>query len=197
MFVSRSAVNINVLDGRRGDCATRHSAALRAVALARARCTLSPLCLFVRQPALHYAAHLYHHEQPHFSVPVYRRLRVLRHRHLHSPLLAGRTMLRHSLLFHCVGTLLVRPLATYCCRFERKSFSLFHILPIFLFFLFYFSHFVRKIKVNNRSCISSILLRIYFTTRILLFTFVIPYLDAIAYMILFQIIIFQLHYHIS
>lgn len=85
MFVSRSAVNINVLDGRRGDCATRHSAALRAVALARARCTLSPLCLFVRQPALHYAAHLYHHEQPHFSVPVYRRLRVLRHRHLHSP----------------------------------------------------------------------------------------------------------------
>lgn len=45
MFVSRSAVNINVLDGRRGDCATRHSAALRAVALARARCTLSPLSL--------------------------------------------------------------------------------------------------------------------------------------------------------
>lgn len=186
MFVSRSAVNINVLDGRRGDCATRHSAALRAVALARARCTLSPLSLPVCATT---GPPLCGPPLPSRATPLLCScISAVARITSPTPSLAGRTMLRHSLLFHCVGTLLVRPLATYCCRFERKSFSLFHILPIFLFFLFYFSHFVRKIKVNNRSCISSILLRIYFTI-ILLFTFVIPYLDAITYMIFFNYII--------
>lgn len=98
---SHSVLNINVLDGRRGDCATRHSAALRAVALARAWCTRSPLCLFVWQPALHYAAHLYHHEQPHFSIAIYRRLRILRHQHLHSPLLAEHDALPFVALSLC------------------------------------------------------------------------------------------------
>lgn len=53
------------------------------------------------------------------------------------------TMLCHSLLFHCVGTLLVRPLATYCCCFKRKSFPqvLFYISIKILIFS-YFSYYV-------------------------------------------------------
>lgn len=157
-----ATANINVLDGRRGDCATRHSAALRAVALARARCTRSPLCLFVWQPALHYAAHLYHHEQPHFSIPIYRRLRILRHRHLHSPLLAGHDALPFVALSLCWH---VARASSRNILLLRKSFSrvLFYIsikIFILLFLLLPFlclslslSRLVWKIKVNNNhSC---------------------------------------------
>lgn len=125
-----SAPSINVLDGRRGDCATRHSAALRAVALARARCTRSPLCLFVWQPGLHYAAHLYHHEQPHFSIPIYRRLRILRHRHLHSPLLAEHDALPFVALLLCWHV---------ACTSSRNILLLFQTKIFFSSFVLYFN----------------------------------------------------------
>lgn len=125
-----SAPSMNVLDGRRGDCATRHSAALRAVALARARCTRSPLCLFVWQPGLHYAAHLYHHEQPHFSIPIYRRLRILRHRHLHSPLLAEHDALPFVALSLCWHV---------ACTSSRNILLLFQTKIFFSSFVLYFN----------------------------------------------------------
>lgn len=84
--LERGEPSANVLDGRRSDCATRHSAALRVVALARTRCTRGspPHHQSARQapPTTRLSSTVTSNPTFHSS-GIYRGCCVLRHRHLH------------------------------------------------------------------------------------------------------------------
>ena len=117
----------NVLDGRRSDCATRHSVARRC-ACAHSMHSRLPPPLRATSGCPHHAAHLYRHEQPPlFTRAVYR---VLRHRHLHfararrvarssAPLVA---LSLHSRVARLRGSHASSPV-TYCRRPCRALFT--------------------------------------------------------------------------
>ena len=95
----------NVLDGRRSDCATRHSAALRVVALARTRCTRGFPHHSVRQAAPPNTRPTFTvTSNPHFLLELYIACYVIDT--FTSPVLAEwHDPPRHSLLFRCTRAL--------------------------------------------------------------------------------------------
>lgn len=73
------------------------------------------------------------------------------------------TMLCHSLLFHCVGTLLVRPLATYCCC--ENLFLEFYFIFRLKFLSCYFCYYLSSVSLSL-SLVSSGRLKLIIIIRV-------------------------------